>query len=80
MGKGEQVSTPHTYRLTEDEYARYLTERDETIELPADIATEQRLVREANGAWVVDGTHASALYDSGAHFYWVKTLIPVPWA
>lgn len=68
------------YRLTPDEYARYLSERDalatgdwtDTI-----VSNGMQDVRLANGRWVIDGTHASASFDAG--FYWVRTRKEITW-
>ena len=74
----EQDDGPrYTYRMTPDEYARYLDERDVLASVPRHAGNAMRNVRNAGGRWITDGTHASVSYDDG--WYWVRTRRPVPW-
>lgn len=70
--------TLSTYRMTPDEYDRYLRERDLFAH---DLGTGRTMALfVANpGKWLVDPTHGSTLYDLGEGFYWVRTTRPVDW-
>lgn len=78
-----RAASRRTYRLTAEEYARYLTERDGYLsgcqETQAALSEAMRRVRAAKGKRVTDGTHATVTYDAGEGFYYVTTTLAIEW-
>lgn len=67
---------PTSYRMTQDEFERFVTENDPLAEMPNAVRNVIRLVH-ANPYLLINLGYGGVTWDAG--FYWVRTVRTVDW-